>query len=370
MPPLSGGRKTRRTDRLRRAHAVLLHWRGDEFVFTNYRTAVSVVGRPATARLLDLFGSWLSPDQAAAALPEFSARQVCAAVRRLQRSTLLVAEGSAEARLDQQLHQRWSPWLPFGAFHFATKDVRFADPATLRALVVRPADMDSPQPPLTKSYRRAPRVPLPAPQPAVSEFPTVLLARQTHREFSRVPVDLHALSSLLYYSFAVMGSISTIRFGPLIHKTSPSGGARHPVEAYVVAVKVDGLAPGIYHYDTRRHRLNEIHRGNMRRRSIAYCVGQEHVKGASALVVMTAVIPREMWKYRTARAYRVVLLDAGHVCQTLCLTATWLGLGAFTTAALKDSLIERDLGIDGVSEVALYVAGLGLPKVGCPGGSR
>src|SRR5215469_11582166 len=75
---------------------------------------------------------------------------------------------------------------------------------------------------------------------------------------------------------------------------------------------------------------------------------------------MTAVFARTMWKYRRARAYRVVLLEAGHLCQTFCLTATRLGLAPFSTAALRDSLIEKDLGLDGISESVLYVAGVGL----------
>ncbi len=67
-----------------------------------------------------------------------------------------------------------------------------------------------------------------------------------------------------------------------------------------------------------------------------------------------------MWKYGRARAYRVVLLETGHLCQTFCLTATRLGLAPFSTAALKDSLIEKTLGLDGISESILYVAGVGL----------
>ena len=70
-----------------------------------------------------------------------------------------------------------------------------------------------------------------------------------------------------------------------------------------------------------------------------------------------------MWKYQHPRAYRVVLLDAGHLCQTFCLTATWLGLAPFCTAALKDTLIEKDLGIDGIRESVLYIAGVGLPAI-------
>ena len=67
-----------------------------------------------------------------------------------------------------------------------------------------------------------------------------------------------------------------------------------------------------------------------------------------------------MWKYRRGRAYRVVLLETGHLCQTFCLTATHLGLAPFCTAALQDSMIEQDLGLDGFSESVLYVAGAGL----------
>ena len=74
---------------------------------------------------------------------------------------------------------------------------------------------------------------------------------------------------------------------------------------------------------------------------------------------MTAVIPRMTWRYRSSRAYRVMVLEAGHLCQTLCLTATWLGLGVFSTAALDDQYVERRLGIDGCEETVVYAAGIG-----------
>jgi SagB-type dehydrogenase family enzyme len=93
----------------------------------------------------------------------------------------------------------------------------------------------------------------------------------------------------------------------------------------------------------------------------AYCANQPYVAQASALFIMTGVFARSMWKYRHPRAYRVVLLDAGHLGQTFCLTATRLGLAPFSTAALKDTLIERDLAIDGISESVLYVTGVGMP---------
>jgi nitroreductase len=81
--------------------------------------------------------------------------------------------------------------------------------------------------------------------------------------------------------------------------------------------------------------------------------------------LITAVFGRMEWKYPSPRAYRDVLLEAGHFCQTFCLVATSLGLAPFCTGALADSIIERDLGLDGVSESVLYACGAGTrpPKV-------
>jgi len=74
---------------------------------------------------------------------------------------------------------------------------------------------------------------------------------------------------------------------------------------------------------------------------------------------MTAVVERERWKYDSPRAYRAMLLDAGHLCQTFCLVATALDLAPFCSMALADSIVERDAGLDGVREIALYAAGVG-----------
>jgi SagB-type dehydrogenase family enzyme len=116
----------------------------------------------------------------------------------------------------------------------------------------------------------------------------------------------------------------------------------------------------MYHYQAKDHRLAKLPIKVSPRKAGAYCADQWYFSGAAALFIMTAVFARTMWKYGGARAYRVVLLETGHLCQTLCLTATRLGLAPFSTAALRDSLIEKDLGLDGISESVLYVAGVGL----------
>jgi SagB-type dehydrogenase family enzyme len=95
-----------------------------------------------------------------------------------------------------------------------------------------------------------------------------------------------------------------------------------------------------------------------------YVMGQRWFSEASAFVLMTAVFTRTQWKYRYPRAYRVVLAETGHLCQTFCLVATWLGLAPFCTMAMADSKIDRDLGIDGATEGVVYVAGVGKRPAG------
>ena len=74
---------------------------------------------------------------------------------------------------------------------------------------------------------------------------------------------------------------------------------------------------------------------------------------------MSAVFEREMWLYDYSRALRTIYIEAGHLCQTFCLTATALGLAPFCTIALADSMIEGDLGLDGIRESVLYAAAAG-----------
>ena len=72
---------------------------------------------------------------------------------------------------------------------------------------------------------------------------------------------------------------------------------------------------------------------------------------------------RESWRYPYARAYRATIAEAGHVCQTLLLMATSLGLASYCVMGLADSIVEEDLGIDGITESVLYCAGVArMPK--------
>jgi SagB-type dehydrogenase family enzyme len=348
--------------RLRRAKTILSYWNNDRFVLENYRTRTLITADPLAVKILDFFSRWRWPEELIQGMPQYSSRGLRAALRQLTERSFLVRENTPEARQDEHLQRAWSNWLPHGSFHFATKNERFIWGQRRNNLLKRYLK-ESRQPPLFKTYRNVPRVRLPRHESPDGEFLRVLLARKTHRQFSRESLPLSSLSRLLFYTWGVMGYIPT-QFGQLAHKTSPSGGARHPNEVYLAALKVKGLSAGLYHYNARSHSLECLHKAQMQDKAVQYCAGNAFVKDTAALFLMTAVFSRSMWKYRFARAYRVVLLDAGHLCQTFCLTATWLGLAPFCTAALNDGLIEKDLGLDGTTESVIYVAAVGFPRRG------
>lgn len=351
--------------RWRRATSIFSYWLAGRFIVENYRTGVTLSANPITTRVLHLFDDWRSFDEVCQKLPEYNSRSIRLSVRELVRSGFLLEERSPQAHDDEQFSESWYYWEPHAAIlHFGTKDTPFTDSEEKFTKQLESYLKESPQPNFFKSSSRKLRpktLELPRLRLVNSEFTNVLLARRTNRKFSPARLDLKHLSALLYYTWGVMGFVESSVLGLLPLKTSPSGGARHPCEVYVLALRVSGLSPGLYHYASDRHLLERISVKVSRAKASQYCAGQEWIEGAAALFLITAVFPRSMWKYRFPRAYRVVLADAGHLCQTFCLVATYLRLAPFCTMALKDSLIERDLGIDGINESILYVAGVGLP---------
>jgi len=345
--------------RLKSAFCQLAFWEDGTLRIANYLTGREFSTNPVA---MDVIRFFFTPRTIREALVEFrcySRTSVAKAIVQLIKAQLLLEHGSAESERDELVRSSWAPWLPEGGFHFMTKDTPFVPwdwPIEKKLKLLPPTSA----PPQFKKFRGADRVQLKPHERASDIFFETLYARRTHREFAKGKVSLDHVSRLLQATWGVQGYFDTNVFGRLPYKTSPSGGARHPGEVYLMALRVDGLEKGMYHYQAKDNRLARLPAKVSPRVASAYCARQPYFGKAAALFIMTAVFARTMWKYGRARAYRVVLLEAGHLCQTFCLTATRLGLAPFSTAALRDSLIEKDLGIDGISESVLYVAGVGL----------
>jgi SagB-type dehydrogenase family enzyme len=353
---------SRSSPKLKRSDTLVFYFQAGKLRCKNYLTGEEYETELALITILGALSRWRVRSEIERLFSRYSITSVRRTLRRLLCGKLLVVKGSEQDRQERAL-RAWNDWgIEAPAFHFTTKGTyRYEPHPADERQFIRNLTRHSPPPKPFKSYPGSPRTPLVDPLPYIrSEFPRVILSRRTHRQFGRGPIPLDQLSLLLRLTWSVTGYLDWPYLGKVPLKTSPSGGARQPLEVYVCVSHVSGLSRGIYHYRSDRHYLETV-RGNIRSNDLAdLCAGQHWVRDCGALFIMTAVLPRVMWRYRFSRAYRVLLMEAGHFCQTFCLVATWLGLAPFCTAALRDEKIEEKLRLDGVTETVLYAAGVGI----------
>lgn len=304
---------------------------------------------------LDACTTWRSPEELGTVL-QISALRVRHFVRVLTAHGFLqCSDRVPDAReVAMSALESWNPAAGF--FHTVTRQARFLSPAAAKRMAQRRA-REKPMPAPVKRLRGVATTRLTRPS-LTGEFPEVLLDRRTWRRFGKGPVAQVDLATTLALSLGVQKWVPTA-FGRLPLKTSPSGGARHPIEAYVCVRRVTGIRPGLYHYAADVHQLERIRGGDMTARLRTWMPHSGYFAKAAFVVVLTAVLERQVWRYPYARAYRAALAEAGHVCQTFCLSATWRGLAPFCLMGLDDARIEAELGIDGVRETVLYAAGAG-----------
>ncbi|MBB6569014.1 putative peptide maturation dehydrogenase [Kribbella sandramycini] len=196
-----------------------------------------------------------------------------------------------------------------------------------------------------------------------NDFDAMLARRATCRNFDPDrPLPLELCARMLHRVFAAQGEMRLDDETVFLKKHTPSGGGLHPTEAYLIVQNVDGLTPGLYHYHCVDHALEPMPApdeplAEFARRALA---GQHWFSNAPVLAVLTSRYARSFWKYRQhAKAYRALVLDAGHLSQTLYLSATELGLGAFVTSAINELDIERAFGLDPLTEGPLAISGFG-----------
>lgn len=222
-------------------------------------------------------------------------------------------------------------------------------------------------------------------------FDTFLDARATCRNYDpQASVPLEVFSRLMARVFGKRGTGQPAPGFDVIKRTSPSGGALHPVECFLIVQRVEGIPPGLYRYRALDHALHPVvpqvgppavgdagtrallpgedpgawDAGALRAFARIAVAGQDWFAEAPVLCVLAPRFHRNFWKYRNhAKAYRVCVLDAGHLSQTLQLCATEAGMGPFVTGAINEVDLERAFGMTGYVQSPLVVCGFG-PRTG------
>jgi SagB-type dehydrogenase family enzyme len=343
-------------ERYRRSRGLVLYWDSAQAVCFSPQTTQRIPISDATLGFLQSLSEWQSPEETRDRVaPGNSIADVKDTIGLLLSLGLVEREGAATPNAE------WQEWSPAAAFfHFATKNGAFPEDLHQRDRALVEKARHHPQPAPTKRIDGA-RVAIPCEEIGSADLQRALNTRRTWRTFSTQPVPIAALGTLLKATFGVHRRGHVAGQGPVILRTSPSGGSRHPIEAYVLAWNVNGLGPGTYHFDSESSELVDLQRSVAATDIPALLAHQTYFARAAAAVIMCPVFARTQWRYGHSRAYRTVLLDAGHLGQTFCLVATALGLAPFTTMAFSEATLESLLGLDGVSECPIYVVGVGMP---------
>ncbi|MFJ4633707.1 SagB/ThcOx family dehydrogenase [Streptomyces sp. NPDC088847] len=162
------------------------------------------------------------------------------------------------------------------------------------------------------------------------------------------------LRKTLSAAFAATGFIvPKTDSAPLLRRSSPSGGGRNPTEGYVAVRDIEGLEPGWYHVTMKPfslRRLNVPAPDDAALQRLFPNTAQRFPLSLRALVVLTSVFERNMYRYREPRTYRTVHMDAGHIAGTLRVAARALGLTAAVFYCDAATEIEDALGLDGMAE--------------------
>lgn len=346
--------------KIRKAYSLISYWEGESFCIVNYLTNRKISTNILLITIIDFAKEALTLQQLQQKfnnIPDIS--QI---IESLLKHSILIKEGSLLDKKDKKLHTTWKWGIDAQYFHFATKDVSytFNFPEIRKAFEEK--SLSDPPPSPFKTSNESDKIPLQKGRFPKIDFWEVLYQRRTCRDFKMKPISKSVFSSFLFSVAGMTQYYNSSILDKRIIKTSPSGGARHPVEVYPVIQNVTGIPNGVYHYEVESNSLALINSFPGQNVMAKLFSGQYWVKESAVMFFFTAVLPRSMWKYDHSRAYRVTLLDTGHIGQTFHLAGTAFDLGVFTTAALQDKLIEKVLKVDGISEIVLYAGAIGHPK--------
>ena len=162
----------------------------------------------------------------------------------------------------------------------------------------------------------------------------LLAQRRSVRDYENTTVDLAEIGQLLW---AAQGITDSRGF-----RTAPSAGALYPLELYVVAGRIEGLAKGVYHYDPKRHQLMQTSDDDLQDALTEVALSQDCIENASAVIVFTADYERTTNKYGK-RGIRYVHIEVGHAAENLFLQTEALGLATVVVGAFKDGKVAKVL---------------------------
>jgi SagB-type dehydrogenase family enzyme len=184
---------------------------------------------------------------------------------------------------------------------------------------------------------------------------TAIARRKSRRSYTTDTIKLEELSFLLWATQGLREKRSALRN----YRTVPSAGCRHALETYIAAFRVEGIPKAIYRYLPMSHQLVEVVKHQDLEGLLTQAASDQSFVGKSAVTFIWTTIPARMeWRYGRA-SYRLIALDAGHVCQNLYLACEAIGAGTCAVAKYNQEFADSILELEGDEEFIIYMAPVG-----------
>lgn len=257
-------------------------------------------------------------------------------------------------------------WLEGLLLHLKTRNVEYLDDnqeaqqeiAAQMAEQIRQEGL----PEFWKRYEGKPETALPAPGalPGGQSLQDVLLRRRSNEGASEASIPLDTLSTLLHHANIELVRLrSSAEQSVAADPTVLLRSAYSALETYVVVHAVEGLAPGIYHYDPKRHLLVQLKTGTFRQEVRTIAAGQPRAAQGAVTLMITAVWKRYMFRYRYPRAFRTLLTNVAELGQKYLLLATAFRFAMFFSPNLIFKDADALLGLNNYEEGTLYEISIG-----------
>jgi len=194
----------------------------------------------------------------------------------------------------------------------------------------------------------------------------------THAEIIQLPALNFSLSNEQIRAYSISTKIKhllAIVFGkkeekschwtdtPLIRKTSPSGGSRHPSEGYFFSSALQDIKAGFYHVQTDPISLCliSVDHHHFLENSIMERNFAHKLIGA---IVLTSVFERNMYRYREPRTFRTIHMDIGHILATIEMLGVEFGIKTCIHLKFSETSILQQIGASKLEEGVMAVVTL------------
>lgn len=177
------------------------------------------------------------------------------------------------------------------------------------------------------------------------------------------PISIDQLAELLYRAARTRDVQPVGRGEELLSRPYPSGGGLYELEVYPVVRHVNGLEPGMYHYDSFEHLLRPVAAADSKTVARLIKPAAATLAGGAepqVLLVIAARCGRVMWTYEQI-GYAVILKDVGALMQTIYLAATAMGLGVCAQGFGDTAAFVAATGVDERQESSVGSIVVGSP---------